>query len=156
MDVQEILLRSKTKPISAWFSHSPDGLVLFVILYTKACRWNRCFGCSLPILSSKEDIDFRSLMAQIDFIYSDPDIVQELENIRQIILSNNGSVFDEETFSSTALIYFVAKTNMFVPNLSVLTIETRPEYVDLEELEFLARAIREGATPTELEVAIGF
>jgi len=38
----------------------------------------------------------------------------------------------------------------------VLTIETRPEYVDMEELEVLSRALEEGKTPTELELAIGF
>ena len=82
-------------------------------------------------------------------------LTEQLKNIKQIIVSNNGSVFDEETFSSTALIYFIAKTNMLFPNLSVLTLESRPKYVDLAELEFLARAIKEGETPTDLEVAVG-
>lgn len=144
-----------TKPVDTWFSHSPDGLVLFVIFYTRACRWNRCTGCSLPMLAAKEDVDFRALMAQIDFVYSKPGIVQKFNDIRQIVVSNNGSVLDEATFSSTALIYFIAKTNMLVPNLSTLTIETRPEYVDIAELEFISRAIREGRTPTNLEIAIG-
>ncbi|KKS37231.1 MAG: hypothetical protein A3G49_05335 [Candidatus Sungbacteria bacterium RIFCSPLOWO2_12_FULL_41_11] len=147
--------RDQTKPIETWFSSSPEGLMLFIIFYTKACRWNKCLGCNLPSLSASRTIDFRALMSQIDFVYQKPEILCKRANIRQIIVSNNGSVLDEDTFSSTALIYFVAKTNMLVPNLSVLTLETRIEYVDIEELEFLARVLKEGETPTTLEIAIG-
>lgn len=109
----------------------------------------------MPSVSASRGIDFEALIAQTDFIYSQPEVVRNLNDIRQIIVSNNGSVLDEATFSSTALIYFVAKTNMMVPNLSVMTIETRPEYVEAEELELLARALKEGQTPTALEIAVG-
>ena len=44
--------------------------------------------------------------------------------MRKIIVSNNGSVLDEVTFSSTALIYLMAKLNLHLPNLAVLTLET--------------------------------
>jgi len=145
----------ETKPIQTWFSNSSNGLMLFIIFYTKACRWNKCTGCSLPSLSATRKIDFSSLMAQTDFVYNKPDIIAKLDQIKQIVVSNNGSVLDQETFSSAALVYFVAKTNILVPNLSVLTLESRPEYVDIEALEFLARALREGKTPTDLEVAVG-
>ena len=50
----------------------------------------------------------------------------------------------------------MAKLNLHLPKLAVVTLETRIEYVDLPELEFLARTLREGQTPTELELAIGF
>ena len=52
--------------------------------------------------------------------------------------------------------YFIAMMNLHCPQLSVLSVETRPEYIDWEELEIIARALREGQTPTVLEVAIGF
>lgn len=148
--------RNPQRPIDIWFADSLEGLMLFVVFYTKACRWDKCLGCNLSSLSSSQKIDFKSLMEQTDFVYSRTDVAQKLDQIRHIILSNNGSVFDRETFSSTSLIYFVAKTNILVPNLSLLTIETRPEYVDWPTLEFLASAIKEGQTPTSLEVAIGF
>lgn len=148
--------RDETKPITFWFQESHEGLVLFVVFYTLACRWGVCSGCNLPSLSSSRHVGFRSLMAQIDRLYSEPEVVAKREKIRKIILSNNGSVLDEDTFSSTALIYFIAKTNTMIPNLNVLSIETRTEYVDLEELEFLGRALKEGDTPTDLELAIGF
>lgn len=46
--------------------------------------------------------------------------------------------------------------NLHCPNISSLSIETRPEYIDWEELEVINRALKEGDTPTDLEIAIGF
>ena len=54
------------------------------------------------------------------------------------------------------VMYLMAKANICLYNLAVLTMETRPEYVDFAELEFLSRGLKEGKTPTELELAIGF
>jgi radical SAM enzyme (TIGR01210 family) len=83
-------------------------------------------------------------------------VIDRREAIHKVILSNNGSMLDEVTFSSTALIYLLAKLNLHLTNLNVVSIETRPEYVDLAELEFIARVLAEGDTMTHLEVAIGF
>jgi radical SAM enzyme (TIGR01210 family) len=94
-------------------------------------------------------------MAQVDFCIRDSAIAPKLKAIKKIILSNNGSILDQETFSSTALMYLLAQLNLHVPNLKVLSIETRPEYVDLAELEFLARALKEGKGQRDLEIAIG-
>jgi len=105
---------------------------------------------------SSRHVPFPALMAQVDFLFQQPDILRRARTLRKVIVSNNGSVLDEVTFSSTALIYLMAKLNLHLPNLAVVTLETRIEYVDLPELEFLARALREGPTPTALELAIGF
>lgn len=144
------------RPADLWFQQAPEGLVLFIVFYSQACRWSRCLGCNLPMKMSSQHIPFGSLMAQIDYVLDRPDVVQRHKEIRKVIVSNNGSVLDEKTFSSTALIYLMAKLNLHLPNMSVLTLETRPEYTDPEELEFLARALAEGDTPTSLEFAIGF
>jgi radical SAM enzyme (TIGR01210 family) len=95
-------------------------------------------------------------MKQVDFIFDFLLSPQQKEDLRKIIISNNGSILDEDTFSTTALMYFFAKMNIHCPNITVLSMETRAEYVDLEELEVLARALKEGKTPTDLELAIGF
>ena len=50
----------------------------------------------------------------------------------------------------------MAKLNLNFSNLAIVSMETRPEYVEIEELEFLSRALSEGDTFTELEIAIGF
>ncbi len=139
-----------------WFQTSETGLTLFVIFYTQACRWSRCIGCNLPSKMSLQHIDFKSIMEQIDNLFETPDIKSKKNKIKKVIISNNGSVLDEVTFSSTALMYLLAKLNINFTNLLILAIETRPEFVDMEELEFLQRAMNERETPTKIELCIGF
>jgi radical SAM enzyme (TIGR01210 family) len=144
------------RPADLWFQESGEGQILFVVFYTQACRWSRCLGCNLPTKMSRKHVSYRALMAQIDWLFSQPEVIQRYHTLKKVIVSNNGSVLDEKTFSSTALMYLIAKLNLHLPNLSVLTLETRVEYVDPAELEFMARALQEGETPTNLELAIGF
>lgn len=143
-------------PADYWFQHPPVGLTLFLVLYTRACRWARCLGCNLSATESQFEVPFNDIMKQVDHVFDFLLSPEQKENLKKIILSNNGSVLDEVTYSTTALLYFVAKMNMHCPNISVLTLETRPEYVDIAELEVLHRALQEGKTPTNLELAIGF
>jgi len=146
----------QTKPAQMWFQESEEGLILFIVFYSQACRWSRCLGCNLPSLVSTHHIPYKALMAQIDHVMNDSKVMEQRKEIRKIIVSNNGSILDQDTFSSTALMYMIAQFNLNIPGLRTLSIETRPEYVEFEELEFLARALAEGDTPTQLEIAIGF
>lgn len=139
-----------------WFQESSEGLVLFLVFYTQACRWSRCLGCNLPSKVSDTHVHFSHLMEQVDSVFADPAVQSRLQDIRKVIISNNGSVLDEDTFSSTALMYLIARLNLYAPRLSTLCMESRPEYVDLAELEFISRALAEAETPTTLEIAIGF
>ncbi len=143
-------------PADYWFQETTDGLLLFIVLYTQACRWAKCLGCNLPSQMSTDHIGYKDIVKQIDFIFNHVLSDEKKVNLKKIILSNNGSVLDEDTFSTTALFYFVTKMNLNCPNISVLTLESRPEYADISELDLLARAIKEGDTPTVLEMAIGF
>ncbi len=143
-------------PSQWWFQESDEGLILFVVFHTQACRWSQCISCSLPSKCSKQPVGYKSLLSQINYIFDLPEISKRRLAIRKVILSNNGSVLDQLTFSSMALMYLVMKLNLHFPKLAVLSIETRPEYVEIEELDFLARGIAEGDTPTELELAVGF
>lgn len=144
------------QPADFWFQESLEGPVLFVVFYSQACRWSRCLGCNLPALMSASHVPFERIINQIDFIITHPDVQERANAIRKVIVSNNGSVLDEATFSSTALMYLLAKLNLTFPGLEVLTLETRPEYVDFAELEFISRALKEGSKETALELAIGF
>jgi len=144
------------QPAQMWFQESNEGLILFVVFFTQACRWSRCLGCNLPSMVSQDHIPYRLLMQQVDNLFADPQVQSQRRQIKKMIISNNGSVLDEATFSSTALMYLIAQLNLNLPNLSILTMESRPEYVDTEELEFISRALAEGDTPTLLEIAIGF
>ena len=145
-----------TQPSQMWFQQSDAGLILFVVFYTQACRWSKCIGCNLPSKSSQHHVGYKAIIAQIDHVFAIPEVLSRRTEIRKIIVSNNGSVLDQATFSSTALIYLMAQINLTFPYLKTLSMETRPEYVDLAELEFLGRALAEGDTPTVLELAIGF
>ncbi len=145
-----------TQPAQWWFQHSEEGLVLFCVFYTLACRWNLCVGCNLPSKSSIENVTYGDIIAQIDHLFERPEIAREKDNIHKLIISNNGSVLDQVTFPSTALMYLLARINTTFNNLTVLSIETRVEYVEWEELEFIARALKEREKPAILELAIGF
>ena len=143
-------------PAQHWFQETPEGPVLFLVMFTQACRWSQCLGCNLPSKMSRQHVSFQDVMKQVDFIFDYWLSEEQKKDLRKIILSNNGSILDEDTFSTTALVYFLAKMNMECPNVKTLTIETRPEYADMEELEILARVLKEGEQATNLELAIGF
>lgn len=144
------------EPAQMWFQESGEGTILFIVFYSQACRWSLCLGCSLPSKMSSQHVPYKDLIAQVDHVFADPEVHAQRKSIKKVIVSNNGSVFDEVTYSSTALMYLLTQLNLQLPNLAVLTIETRPEFVDSAELEFIARVLAEGETPTVLEVAIGF
>jgi radical SAM enzyme (TIGR01210 family) len=144
------------KPAQWWFQESDEGLILFVVFYSQACRWARCLGCNLPSKMSIDHVSFDCIIKQIDYLFNLPEIVERYDTINKMIVSNNGSVLDEDTFSSTALMYLMAQVNIHFRSLNVLSLESRPEYVDTAELEFLARALHEGETSTDLELCIGF
>ena len=145
-----------TQPAQMWFQNSEEGLVLFLVFYSQACRWSKCLGCNLPSVSSQFHVSYKSIIAQIDTVFSMPEVLDKKTKIRKIIVSNNGSILDESTFSSTALMYLMAQINLHIPRLNVLSLETRVEYVEIAEMEFLKRALTEGDTPTSLELAVGF
>jgi len=143
------------KPFQYWFQHTPHGLTLFVVFYCQSCRYKLCTGCSLHSSMSEEHVNFRQIMHQIDYIFDAPKVLDNRRQIRKVIVSNNGSVLDEDTFSSTALMYLVAQVNTHFPHLEVLSLESRAEHVDVCELEFLRRALHEGSM-SHVEIAIGF
>lgn len=148
---------NKTLPVMHWFQESPEGRVLFLVFYTQKCKWNRCTGCNLPSQSSEDFIEFGDIKKQIDYVFThlvNYEITQG-RSIDKIIVSNNGSVFDENTFPNSSLMYFLLKINETLPKLKKLTLETRPEFVELSELEVVRNIINETGN-TEVEIAIGF
>ncbi len=143
-------------PAQWWFQNPPEGLTLFIVFYTQACRWAQCLGCSLPSKVSQYHVSYREIIKQVDYLFREIITDDQKRDLRKIIVSNNGSILDEDTFSTTALFYFIAKMNLECPHIGTLTLEARPEYADFSELELLARAVAEGDSPTRLELAIGF
>ena len=76
------------KPAQWWFQDAPEGLVLFVVLYTQACRWNRCTGCNLPSMSSLGAPNLREIVTQIDTLLAIPEVAERLPQLQKLILSN--------------------------------------------------------------------
>lgn len=91
----------------------------------------------------------------MDFIFNRVLNSRQKLELKKIILSNNGSVLDIETFPRLALIYFISRMKEHCPNVSLLTIETRIEYARVPELQYIAAALKEGEQPTEIEFAVG-
>lgn len=111
-------------------------------------------GCNLYLQESSKEVNCLCLMNQIDSVFKNPTIMERQGEIKKVIISNNGSILDQKSFSSTALMYFIALMGRNLPNAKTLSIETRPEYVDDAELEFLARARRD-SNLDNIEIAVG-
>jgi radical SAM enzyme (TIGR01210 family) len=143
------------EPLRFWFQESSEGLILFIVFYSMACRYGKCMGCNLFCEVSQKYIDYEHLMAQTDYTLENKRVLDKAQLIKKVIVSNNGSVLDQDTFPSMALMYLIAMLGRNLPNLKILSLETRPEYVDAAELEFLSRAKEESGLKN-IEIAIGF
>ena len=143
-------------PSRMWFQRSHEGLILFIVFYSQHCRWNRCLGCSLSSRMSTGHVPCEALMAQIDYLFRHAEVARRRESIRKVIVSNNGSILDQETFAIRALEYLLIEVNRRFPEVSAFAIETRPEYVGTFELDFISSILAELGSSMQLEIAVGF
>ncbi|MBI3552086.1 MAG: hypothetical protein HY077_06175 [Elusimicrobia bacterium] len=143
-------------PAGFWFQETQEGRTLFLILYTQACIWTICQGCNLPALGSKEHVTAEMIKRQIDHVFSKVLSGDEAKELGKVILSNNGSVLDERTFPTESLLYFVREMVARCPKVTVLTLESRSEYIDAFELELLSKLLREKGSTATIELAVGF
>ncbi len=67
---------NKNLPVGMWFQNSNEGLVLFIVFYTQACRWSRCLGCNLPSKVSQYPVSYKALMKQIDYVFARKDVAE--------------------------------------------------------------------------------
>ncbi len=148
-------VHSLREPVEYFFQESYEGVILFIIFRTPPCRHSACTFCPLPQSSTLRHVEFWEYCEQIDAVFRDPVVKVRAHEIVKVIVSNQGSILDEETFPTLALSYLVIKLERRIPNLKTLCLETRPEYVDDIELEMLKRAMQEIDTDTNIEIAIG-
>jgi len=142
-----------------WWQNSPEGKTLFVVLYTKSCAWNRCEGCNLPMLSSSKSITPQDITKQIDYIFNYIIKDDDVKNVNKVILSNNGSMFDEKTFPTPLLNYLFLQLAMKLPNLKKVALETRPEFCSdysLQLIDNVLNSLRTEDSKIKIEIAIGF
>ncbi|MBI4425419.1 MAG: hypothetical protein HY554_16940 [Elusimicrobia bacterium] len=143
-------------PVDHWFNQTHEGEELFTVFYTQACLWSLCLGCNLPSMVSKRHVPSELIRRQVDHIFGRALSPARAAKLRKLIVSNNGSVLDERTFPTDALVYLAAEAVARCPRLAVLTLESRSEYVDEVELGALARRLREAGSQAAVELAVGF
>lgn len=144
--------KDKTKPLFHWYVDSAFGKELVFALYTKPCRYGRCSFCSLPNMSEGgNEISAADIEKQIDFILGEYTEEQKKE-IAKISIYTASSSLDQECLPTRSLMYLSLKVSN-LPNLKILSMETRPEYVEDWELKALNNVLGESV---QLEVGIGY
>ena len=144
--------KDKTKPLFHWYVDCAYGKELVFALYTSPCRYGRCAFCSLPSMSKGgEDVSASDIEAQIDYIISQH-TKEEIEKIGKVSIYTASSVLDQKSLPTRSLIYLTLKASTF-PNLQILSLETRPEYVEDWELKALKHMFDNNI---KIEVGIGY
>jgi len=150
------------EPIVFWFYESLLGKSLFLVLYSPKCRYKMekggCAGCNLPIVSANSQIlNDDDIKKQIEHTYDHNLSNEEKKSIKEIVLSNNGSILDPKTMSKEALVYIVQKTIKNLPNIKKIIFETRiDDYTDFVQLQFISQEVKQINPNILLELAIGF
>ncbi|MEA2020099.1 MAG: hypothetical protein U9N59_16850 [Campylobacterota bacterium] len=145
-----------------WFYESLLGKALFLVLYSPKCRYKMekggCAGCNLPTVSSSSKIlNDEDIKKQIENTYEHNLSKEEKLSIKEIVLSNNGSILDPKTMSKEALLYAVQSTVSSLQNLKKIIFETRiDDYTDFKQLETVSQKINKLNQNITLELAIGF
>ena len=156
-----------TKPIFFWFQDTPFGKEIFLVLYTKKCRWARCAFCTLPSVSSPKKVSSEKIIKQAEYIFNEL-TRKQLKETKRLFISNNGSVLDQKTISPEALEAICQLGYENCPLLNSIAFETRIETVEKSELKYYIRTfqglhkhyrkkgLRREKAPTKLEIAIGY
>jgi radical SAM enzyme (TIGR01210 family) len=149
-------------PIVFWFYESLLGKSLFLVLYGPKCRYKiekgGCSGCNLPSVSSpNSEINDLDIKRQIDSTFNNNLSDLEKLSIKELILSNNGSILDNKTISKEALQYSVEHAITNLTNLKKIILETRIDhYTNFEQLSELYLKVKNLNQNISIELAIGF
>lgn len=106
---------------------------LAIIFNTKRCQY-QCNFCALPYKSSVNWVETESILAQFESVITE--IKHSLGVLDRLTIANEGSVFDERTFSTEAL-FEIIKSVTRLPRLTKIVMETRLEFVDTKRLQEL-------------------
>ena len=146
------MVKDKTKPLFHWYVDSAYGKELVFALYTRPCRYGRCAFCSLPDMSEGgETVSAADIEKQVDYILAQY-TQEQINNIAKISIYTASSSLDQECLPTRSLMYLTLKVS-FLPKLKIISLETRPEYVEDWELKALQNVLGE---KVQLEVGIGY
>jgi archaeosine synthase beta-subunit len=104
---------------------------LVLSFYTRKCQFD-CSYCTLPNRSSNEDVPAEDINRQIDFVFEK--YSSRLRDFRQLSFGNEGSVLDRRRFHTHSMHHLIERSHE-IPDLDVLSLETRPEYLHRAPLE---------------------
>lgn len=121
---------------------------LVVSFYTTKCQF-QCGYCALPTRSATGEVSAAEINAQIDFVFDE--FEDELSGFQQFSFGNEGSALDRRRFHRESLDHLLRRARA-MDNLRVLSIETRPEYINHECLQHVARSTH----VPRLDVTVGF
>ena len=145
-------MRDKKQPLFHWYVDCTLGKELVFALYTRPCRYGRCAFCSLPSLSlGGEAVSTQDINSQIDFVlseYSQDDLLK----IAKVSIYTASSSLDQECLPTRSLMYLIIRI-CDLPNLKMVSLETRPEYVEDWELKALCNVLGDDV---RIEVGIGY
>lgn len=145
-------MKDKTKPLFHWYVDSAIGKELVFALYTRPCRYGRCAFCSLPDMSEGgEMVTAQDIEAQIDFIISSY-TRDQLNQVAKVSVYTASSALDQECLPTRSLMYLAIKVCDF-PKLKLVSLETRPEYVEEWEIKAFKNIFGKNV---DLEIGIGY
>lgn len=144
--------QDKTKPLFHWYVDCVHGKELVLALYTRPCRYGRCTFCALPAMSrGGEAVSAQDIDRQIDFILANYS-GEQIGRIGKVSIYTASSSLDQECLPTRSLMYLALKICDF-PALRVVSLETRPEYVEDWELKALTNVL---GSQVIIEVGIGY
>src|SRR6202011_4015650 len=147
--------QSSDRPIQAWLDDGLGGMILFIVHNTARCSYNICHGCALPKLSADRAITPVKMFDQTDYVFGRLLTPDELAQLTVLVLSNNGSVFDQPTFPQVCLLYDIQRACQFMPRLQTISLETRAEFVTDDALDAVCITLKESGTRVKYEIALG-
>lgn len=139
----------------SWIYHTPMGKGYFLVLFTRRCQYANCSGCNLHLLGCQDIIKSDLINLQVETAICHELLETEKHEIREIVLSNNGSIFDQSTLPQASLLYFVSKVSHELPNLRKIVFETRIEPVDKAVLEQIKKTLAFDGKNIQIELAVG-
>ena len=144
--------RDPTEPLFHWRVEGPTGPELVIALYTRPCRYGRCTFCSLPALSrGGEEVTPQDIERQVDKALQACSAT-ELEEVAKVSIYTASSSLDQVSLPTRSLMYLVHRI-CDLPKLRLVSLETRPEYVEDWELKALRNVLGERV---RIEVGIGY
>lgn len=99
---------------------------MVISLYTEKCKYN-CAFCDIASHSSSGHVTGSDINSQMDFVIDS--YYNQLNQIEQVSIGNEGSILDGVTLPLESLYYILDKLSWF-EKLQVLSLETRPEYLN--------------------------